>query len=121
MLKVIPVTTPEAADMQEDRQNRRRFELARLLRSTEEIMHCAQVGDWESVETLEKQRQLELAACFAGEGEESSPLVAEALATLLHMNNQIADLVRKAKNDLVEEQQRMESQRSVADQYQNNL
>jgi len=118
---MVPAIKPDAADMQEDRHNRRRFELARLLRSTEEILHCAQVGDWETVETLEKQRQRELAACFTGEGEEASPLVAEALATLLHMNNQIADLVKKAKSDLVEEQQRMESQRSVADKYENSL
>ena len=121
MLKMVPAKLPDAADMQENRQNQHRFQLARLLRATEEILHCAQLGDWESVETLERQRQLELAACFTGEGEESSPLVAEALATLLHMNNQIADLVKRAKSELVSEQQKLEAQRSVADQYQNNL
>jgi len=121
VLKMVPTAMPDSAEMREDQHNRRRFQLARLLRSTEEILHCAQVGDWESVETLEKERQIELASCFTGEGEEPSPLVAEALATLLHMNNQIADLVKTAKNELVEEQQRMESQRNIADQYQNTL
>lgn len=121
MLKVVPASLPDAAELQENRQNQHRFRLARLLRSTEEILHCAQLGDWESVETLERKRQLELAACFAGEGEESSPLVAEALATMLHMNHQITDLVKQAKTALVEEQQRMEAQRNIADKYQNNL
>ncbi len=121
MLKMVPAIAPDSADLQEDRHNRHRFQLARLLRSTEEILHCAQLGDWESVEALEKQRQLELAACFTGEGEEPSPLVAEALATLLHMNNQIADLVKTAKLELVAEQKRLESQRSVAGQYENSL
>lgn len=121
MLNLVPITSPDSAELKEDRHNRHRFLLARLLRSTEEILHCAQLGDWESVESLEKQRQQELAACFTGEGEEPSPLVAEALATLLHMNNQIADLVRKAKNELVAEQKRMESQRNVAEQYKNTL
>ena len=121
MLKMVPARLPDAADMQENRQNQHRFQLARLLRATEEILHCAQLGDWESVETLERQRQLELAACFAGEGEEASPLIAEALATLLHMNNQITDLVRRAKRQLVEEQQKLEAQRSIADEYKNSL
>lgn len=103
--------------MAEDEQNRQRFRLARLLRSTEEILYCAQLGDWESVETMEKQRQEELIACFSVGNTEPSPLIAEALATLLYMNNQIADLVKKAKADLVREQQQMESQKSIAGKY----
>jgi hypothetical protein len=105
-------------DLLEQEQSHQRFRLASLLRSTEEVLHCAQIGDWESVETMEKQRQAELVACFSGDNAEASPLIAEALATLLYMNNQIADLVKQAKAELVLEQQRMESQKSAANQYQ---
>lgn len=118
MLKLVRTNEPNSEQLQEDLNNRQRFQLARLLRSTEEILHCAQLGDWQSVETLEKQRQAELAACFTGGSEEDSPLVAEALAALLHMNNQLTFLVREAKAELVSEQQRMESHKSVADHYQ---
>ena len=120
MLDLVQSDNPNPEQLQEDLNNRQRFQLAHLLRSTEEILHCAQLGDWQSVEMLEKQRQSELAACFAGGSEEDSPLVAEALAALLHMNNQITGLVKKAKAELVSEQQRMQSQKSVADHYQDN-
>lgn len=117
---MVRASEPSPEQLQEDLNNRQRFQLARLLRSTEEILHSAQLGDWQSVETLEKQRQSELAACFAGDSEEDSPLVAEALATLLYMNNQITALVKKAKTELVDEQQRMQSRKSVANHYQDS-
>jgi len=117
VLKMVQAGELNHEQLQEDLNKRQRFQLARLLRSTEEILHCAQLGDWQSVESLEKQRQAELAACFAGGSEEDSPLVAEALATLLHMNNQITTLVKKAKAELVDEHQRAQSQKSVADHY----
>lgn len=121
MLTMVKTREPDAEEQREVAHNEQRFQLAHLLRSTEEILHCAQLGDWESVEILERQRQAELAACFAGDDADSSPLVAEALATLLHMNNQITELVKKAKADLVAEQQKMEAQKAVANHYQDKF
>lgn len=117
MLQLVNSRVADAAALAEDEQNKQRFRLARLLRSTEEILHCAQLGDWASVESMEKQRQAELVACFSGDNSEPSPLIAEALATLLLMNNQIAELVKKAKSDLVSQQQQMESQKTIAGEY----
>lgn len=121
MLSLVRSMTADADEQREDARSKQRFQLARLLRSTEEILHCAQIADWESVEILERQRQAELTACFAGDDEDSSPLIAEALATLLHMNNQITDLVKKAKADLVAEQQKIENQKSAANHYQDKF
>lgn len=117
MLSLVKTNQPTSEGRREAETNKQRFRLATLLRSTEEILHFAQLGDWESVEKLEKQRQEELLACFAHSADKESPLIAEALATLLFMNNQITDLVKKAKADLVEQQKQMQSQKSVADHY----
>lgn len=117
LLELVASNLPDVKQRREDVLNQKRFMLAQLLRRTEDILQHAQRSDWESVEVLEQARQAEIAACFANANEEDSPLVAEALATLIHMNDQISQLVRAAKAEVVQSQRSREAQKSVAHQY----
>ena len=117
LLELVANNPPDVKNLREDALNQKRFMLAQLLRRTEEILQHAQHSDWESVEVLEQARQTEIAACFANANEEDSPLMAEALATLIHMNDQISQLVRAAKDEVVQSQRAREAQNSVAHQY----
>jgi len=95
----------------------KRLLLARLLLSTEEVLGCAQNGAWDSVIELERERQQELKECFDGVQESNSPVIVEALATLLHMNGEITKLVQQAKEKLVNEQSNFEARKSVVSNY----
>lgn len=117
MLSLVKNEVPSAGSMQEDAQNQKRFRLAQLLRDTEEILFHAQSRDWATVETMEKARQRELAICFAESGNDDSPLIAEALATLIHMNERITQLVREARDELVDEQRVRETRHQAATHY----
>ena len=117
LLELVANNAPDVRTLREDALNQKRFMLAQLLRRTEEILLHAQHTDWESVEVLEQARQAEIAVCFADANQEDSPLVAEALATLIHMNDQISQLVRAAKDEVVESQRVKEAQKSVAHHY----
>jgi len=97
--------------------SRKRFRLARLLRSTEEILNYAQQGDWESVEKLEYLRQMELAICFSETDHDDSPEIIQALAALVHMNKEITLLVEEAKSKLVDQQQAKEIRQQAARNY----
>lgn len=121
MLQLIPKEAPDLAEQMEDQLSQKRFQLARLLRCTEEILICAQKGDWESVEELENSRKKEIAACFSEQRHEETPLIAEALATLIYLNEQITDLVIQAKSDLLNERQAFNSSRLATENYQENL
>lgn len=119
MLKLVSRGTPDISEQKEGQLSQKRFQLARLLRSTEEILVCAQKGDWESVEEMEHSRKTEIAACFSNQSHEEAPLIAEALATLIYLNEQITDLVKQAKADLLKERQSLKSGKLAAQNYQN--
>lgn len=119
MLKLVSKGTPDVSEQIEDQLSQKRFQLAKLLRSTEEILVCAQKGDWESVEEMEHSRKIEIADCFSNQSHEETPLIAEALATLIYLNEQITELVKQAKSDLMKEQRSFKSGRLAAQNYQN--
>ncbi|MCB1671530.1 MAG: flagellar protein FliT [Gammaproteobacteria bacterium] len=104
MLRVVTSGILDEKTRNEMHVSRKRFRLARLLRSTEKILTYAQQGDWAVVEELENQRQLELAACFSESDADDSPEVIEALAALVTMNREITRLVEAAKVSLLENQ-----------------
>ena len=105
MLQLIPTDTLDAQDCEQMQVSRKRFRLAKLLRSTEQILNSAQQNDWSSVEKLEHERQMELAICFAETDNDDAPEIIEALAALVHMNKEITRLVEDAKQALSEQQQ----------------
>lgn len=99
MLQLVGKSERPEGDSQQERNRIRRFQLANLLRSTEEILNHAQNGNWEFVEELEKARKNDLLACFSENYIDESPRIAEALASLIYMNEEIMALVVHAKNE----------------------
>jgi hypothetical protein len=97
-VRLVNVDTP-AGDGSEEalRERRRRFQLARVLKVTEQMLEQANAGNWELVEELEAQRSLELQECFSMQDDTPSELVSEALATLIYLNEQLVQIVRYAK------------------------
>ena len=81
-----------------DRQ--RRFQLARLITLSEEMLEHAKTGAWSEVEEMEVIRRVELEECFAMQHEQPSLLIAQALATLIHINEQIVLIVRQARDQV---------------------
>lgn len=73
--------------------------LAEVLTITQEMLDHARDGDWDSVTRLEHQRRADLAECFGADPvSENAELVAEALAALLHLNEELMALLRKARD-----------------------
>jgi len=81
----------------------RRFRLARVLHVTERMLQHAQSGRWQEVEELEAQRLQDMEACCNLQELVLPEELAEALATLLVLNEQLVDLVRHARRQLDQE------------------
>lgn len=90
-------SSPDGGSEEALRERGRRFQLARVLKVTEQMLEHANAGNWELVEDLEAQRSVELHECFAMQDDAPSELIAEALATLLYLNEQLVQIVRYAK------------------------
>lgn len=73
--------------------------LARTLELTQEMLLRAQQGDWQKVADLEIARRRELELCFSiAITEAKGELVAEALAVLLHLNEELLSLLMSARD-----------------------
>ena len=73
--------------------------LARTLELTQEMLLRAQQGDWQKVADLEIARRRELELCFSiAISEAKGELVAEALAVLLHLNEELLSLLVSARD-----------------------
>lgn len=73
--------------------------LARALELTQEMLLRAQQGDWQKVADLEIARRRELEQCFSiAITEAKGELVAEALAVLLHLNEELLSLLMSARD-----------------------
>ena len=73
--------------------------LARTLELTQEMLLRAQQGDWQKVADLEIARRRELGLCFSiAITEAKGELVAEALAVLLHLNEELLSLLMSARD-----------------------
>lgn len=112
---------PDLAARHEIHQRRQRVQLARLLQITEKMLECAQEGDWLSVEELEALRKTELDACYDLQQQQPSLLIAEALATLLYLNDQVVELVRIARGQLVVKHNNHMRNKVAIDSYQDDL
>jgi hypothetical protein len=97
-VRLVHVSTPPDPGGEEVlRERGRRFQLARVLKVTEQMLEQANAGNWDMVEDLEAQRSLELQECFQMQDEGPSELIAEALATLIYLNEQLVQIVRYAR------------------------
>lgn len=111
---------PGPAASQEMLQRRQRVQLARLLQITEKMLEYAQGGDWQSVEELESLRKNELDTCYHLQEQAPSLVVAEALATLLYLNDQIVALVKLARTQLVSDHNTVSRNKVLIDLYQDD-
>lgn len=97
------VSPPDDKTMQLQEQRERRFQLAHLLRLTEAMVEHAKRGEWRQLEELEMVRSVEAEECFRWKLEAESDLIAEALATLLQLNENLIEIVRYAQALLTDE------------------
>lgn len=109
---------------QEERQlhdQRRRFQLARLITLSEEMLAHARSADWDKVEEMEVLRRVELEECFALQNEHPSLLISQALAALIHINEQIVGVVREARDCVTAAWQRDHSGQRAAQAYESGV
>lgn len=115
------VNTAANPNWQEQKQlhdQRRRFQLARLITLSEDMLESARASDWDRVEEMEVLRRVELEECFALQNEHPSLLIAQALATLIHINDQVVYLVRSARDRVTAAHQREQAGHRAAQAYQ---
>lgn len=112
-MRLVNIDMPPGDSSEETlRERGRRFQLARVLKVTEHMLEQANAGNWDMVEELEAQRSVELQECFAMQDETPSEMIAEALATLLYLNEQLVQIVRYAKERTAAE--RFEQRRALS-------
>jgi len=79
--------------------------LANVLLLTQNMLRSAREGEWDAVTALENDRRELLHECFAtAVPEEHSELFSEALAAMLHLNEELIAEVEQAKADVAERQ-----------------
>ena len=79
--------------------------LVEVLEKTKLMVEHAKRGNWSEVGELEEQRRDELNECFAYKiSDEDSYLMSEALATVLHMNEELMSIVASARKELIQKQ-----------------
>lgn len=72
--------------------------LANVLTRTSRMLEAARSGDWPLVTAMENKRSQLVKQCFSEPvGAENSELFSEALAIMLHMNEELVALLENAK------------------------
>ncbi len=78
--------------------------LARVLNITRDMLALADAGDWDAVAGLEQARREDLTTCFAGTQDPGqAELVAEALAAILHLNEELMARLTAARDTALEQ------------------
>ena len=92
--------------------------LARVLTLTQEMVALAEVGDWDAVAAREQDRRDDLARCFKeAVSTEHAELVAEALAAILHLNEEMMAHLSKARDAVLQQGVAQVRTRSAIGQY----
>ena len=93
--------------------------LARVLTTTRDMLSLARESDWDRIAELERERRDDLAKCFdTPVSEEHGELVAEALAVMLHLNEELMALLADAREDVLKLGARQARTRSALGSYQ---
>ncbi len=78
--------------------------LAHVLTLTRDMLALADAGDWDAVASLEQARREDLSACFSGTQDPGqAELVAEALAAILHLNEELMARLTAARELALEQ------------------
>jgi len=92
--------------------------LALVLEMTRQMLAHAEKGNWQAVTDIELERREDLVQCFSGPiplGD--SELVAEAIATLLHLNEELMARLKEARATVLEQSVEFSKQRKAASSY----
>lgn len=95
--------------------------LARALTLTKDMLACAKREDWDEVGRLDADRKRDLEVCFSEpvlRGE--SPVIAEAIAALLHLNEELMSLVMQARDQVSGQSREASRNRSALNTYLNH-
>jgi ABC-type histidine transport system ATPase subunit len=93
--------------------------LADVLTATRTMLECASAGDWDQVAELERARREELELCFAEPvAAQHSELVSEALAVMLHLNEELMNLLATARDTVLEQGVQQARTRTALGSYQ---
>ncbi|MEQ8514150.1 MAG: flagellar protein FliT [Chromatocurvus sp.] len=92
--------------------------LARVLTVTQEMLDLADAGEWDSVAEREADRREDIKHCF-GEAVEprNAELVAEALAAVLHLNEELMARLASARESVLQQGIAQARTRSAIDSY----
>lgn len=94
--------------------------LARVLVVSKEMLNCARADDWDEVSRLDASRKDDLQICFSQEVPlNDSPVVAEAVAALLHLNEEIMSLVKQARDRVSMESRELNRGKTAISSYLN--
>lgn len=93
--------------------------LAYVLGLTEEMLQHADAGDWGKVADIEQRRREDLVACFADARPSGEPeLVAQAMAALLHLNEELMLKLKEARQEVMAQGEAFARNRSATQSYQ---
>ena len=109
-------TLTSALDAKESGQYQR---LAGVLNMTRDMLDCAGAGEWDRVAQLERERRDDLQQCFSQPVDaEHGELVSEALAVMLHLNDELMGLLANARDAVLEQGVNQARTRSALGSYQ---
>ncbi len=78
--------------------------IAEVLTLTRNMLERAGEGDWEAVSDMERQRREGLRECFSQmTAPEHNELVAEALAVMLHLNEELMASLKTARDSVLQQ------------------
>jgi len=96
----------------------RRRQLANLLTITESMIGHACNAEWEDIAKLEVNRKVELDQCFSiPVSDQDPPVIIEAIATLLHLNDKLVEAVAIARQQAAEEVTQINHNQQAIKQY----
>ena len=74
--------------------------MANILMRTSRMLEVARSGDWTLVAAMERKRSQLVKQCFADPvSDENSQIFSEALAIMLHVNEELVALLHEAKTE----------------------
>ncbi|MCB1666991.1 MAG: flagellar protein FliT [Porticoccaceae bacterium] len=93
--------------------------LANVLSLTKTMLNHADAGEWDVVARLEVERRDDLAICFSQALQAiDSVLVAEAIAALLHLNEELMSKLKVARDSVLDQGRTLSRQQLAASSYQ---
>jgi hypothetical protein len=92
--------------------------LANVLTLTKQMLMHADNGEWEQVAQQELGRRDDLAACFSDRSPAADvELIAEAMAALLHLNEELMSKLKVARLAVIEQSREYKRNRNALSSY----